>query len=112
MLTSYEVMSGLFAGGLALVDTKTLDTAGMDCSPANQRTEQIVRAEHHDQFAATAWPADPNGSSAPRWMQRADGRRCALSYLARRKAGPHCVLAERLPGDRQNVWRPYASDLH
>lgn len=44
------------------------------------------------------WPGDPGTSSAPRWVQRADGRRCALSFLARRKAGAHRVVLGRLRG--------------
>lgn len=42
------------------------------------------------------WPGDPGVGSAPRWVQRADGRRCALSYLGRRKAGAHRVVLGRL----------------
>ena len=38
------------------------------------------------------WPGDPGVSPKPRWLLRADGRRCALSCLARRKAGAHRVV--------------------
>jgi len=38
VLTSYDDIDGAFTGGLALVDTKTLDSSGMGCSPDDQRT--------------------------------------------------------------------------
>lgn len=42
VLTSYDDTNGRFAGGPALIDIKTLDSAGMDCRPTNQRTEGSV----------------------------------------------------------------------
>jgi len=45
------------------------------------------------------WPGDPGVGSAPRWVQRVDGRRCALSFLQRRKVGAHRVVIGRLAGE-------------
>jgi hypothetical protein len=45
------------------------------------------------------WPGDAGVGTAPRWVQRVDGRRCALSFLATREAGAHGVVMGRLPGD-------------
>lgn len=49
--------------------------------------------------AGEPWPGDPGIGSAPRWVKRADGRRCALSHLARRKAGAYRVVLGQHPGD-------------
>jgi hypothetical protein len=59
--------------------------AGHQCLVLTGNRFDLVAAGLVD--ADEPWPGDPGIGSAPRWVKRADGRRCALSYLARRKHG-------------------------